>query len=53
LLLTALLGVLGGLVGRVLAEAMDTGTLGALLLEVLATAVLVMVARGASAGAKA
>jgi hypothetical protein len=32
---------------------MDTGTLGALLLDVLATAVLDMVARGASAGAKA
>jgi uncharacterized membrane protein YeaQ/YmgE (transglycosylase-associated protein family) len=53
LLLTAMLGVLGGLIGRVLAETMNAGRLGAFLLEVLATAVLVMVARGASAGAKA
>ena len=45
--------LLGGLIGRVVAEGMDTGRLGAFLLEVLTTAVLVMVARGAQSGAKA
>ena len=50
--MTALLGVLGGLIGRVLARGMHAGHLGQLLLEVLASVVLVMVARG-SAGAKA
>jgi uncharacterized membrane protein YeaQ/YmgE (transglycosylase-associated protein family) len=53
LTMTALLGVLGGLIGRVVAEGMNTGWLGAFLLEVLATAVLVMVARSAQSGAKA
>jgi uncharacterized membrane protein YeaQ/YmgE (transglycosylase-associated protein family) len=53
LLTTALVGVLGGLIGRVIARGVHAGGFGQFLLEVLASAVLVMVARGASSGAKA
>jgi uncharacterized membrane protein YeaQ/YmgE (transglycosylase-associated protein family) len=52
LLMTALLGVLGGLIGRIVAHSVHTGRIGQFLLEVLASAVLVIVARGAS-GVKA
>jgi uncharacterized membrane protein YeaQ/YmgE (transglycosylase-associated protein family) len=51
LTMTALLGVAGGLVGRIIAEQLNTGDLGKLLLEVLAAAVLVMVFRS-SQGAR-
>ena len=45
--MTALVGVAGGLIGRVVARALNThSSLGRVLLEVLAAAVLVMVFRG-------
>jgi len=47
--MTALVGVAGGLIGRILARALNThSSLGRVLLEVLAAAVLVMVFRGTS-----
>ena len=51
--MTALAGVAGGLIGRVVARALNThSSLGRLLLEVLAAAILVMVFRNTQ-GAKA
>lgn len=43
--MTILAGVVGGLVGRIAARALETGRLGQLLLELLASAVLVMAFR--------
>jgi len=46
LMLTALVGIAGGLIGRIVARALNTHSgLGRLLLEVLAAAILVMIFR--------